>query len=75
MNDEKIKKKYKQKIELFYKYNKSYYDKNECPNDPGGYFIVSGQEKVIISQDEGIPNMPVVYNKNKMKRIKFSQQI
>ena len=28
MNDEKIKKKYKQKIELFYKYNKSYYDKN-----------------------------------------------
>ena len=28
MNDEKIKKKYKKKIVLFYKYNKSYYDKN-----------------------------------------------
>jgi len=44
--------------------NKGYCDKNECPNDLGGYFIVSGQEKVIISQDEGIPNMPVVYKRN-----------
>ena len=43
---------------------KDYFDKNECPNDPGGYFIISGKEKVLISQDECIVNMPMVNKKN-----------
>ena len=43
---------------------KDYLDQNECPNDPGGYFIISGKEKVIVSQDECIVNMPMVNNKN-----------
>lgn len=25
---------------------------NECPNDPGGYFVVRGQEKVILIQEQ-----------------------
>lgn len=28
----------------------------ECPNDSGGYFIIDGREKVIISQEELTPN-------------------
>ena len=25
---------------------------NECPNDPGGYFVVRGSEKVILIQEQ-----------------------
>ena len=28
----------------------------ECPNDPGGYFIINGQEKTIIAQERIAPN-------------------
>lgn len=28
----------------------------ECPNDQGGYFVVDGKEKVIISQDDKVVN-------------------
>lgn len=37
------------------------YDKTECRYDPGGYFIVNGSEKVIISQDRIIENKPLVF--------------
>ena len=43
---------------------KNYFDRNECPNDPGGYFVISGKEKVLVSQDECIVNMPMVNKKN-----------
>ena len=38
-------------------------DKNECEYDPGGYFIVNGSEKVIISQDRMVENKPLVFIK------------
>lgn len=31
-------------------------DHGECPNDPGGYFIINGQEKTIIAQERIAPN-------------------
>lgn len=39
------------------------YDKSECEYDPGGYFIVNGSEKVIISQDKMCENKPLVFTK------------
>jgi len=38
-------------------------DKSECKYDPGGYFIVKGNEKVIISQDRMVENKPLVFIK------------
>ncbi|AYV81593.1 MAG: DNA-directed RNA polymerase subunit beta [Harvfovirus sp.] len=35
-------------------------DKSECEYDPGGYFIVNGSEKVVISQDKMCENKPLV---------------
>lgn len=32
----------------------------ECPNDPGGYFIIRGQEKVILAQEQGAKNRMIV---------------
>ncbi|XP_053979495.1 DNA-directed RNA polymerase III subunit RPC2 isoform X3 [Hylaeus anthracinus] len=29
---------------------------NECPHDPGGYFVVNGQEKVILIQEQMLRN-------------------
>jgi DNA-directed RNA polymerase II subunit RPB2 len=37
--------------------------KNECKYDPGGYFIINGSEKIVISQDRMIHNHPMVYVK------------
>lgn len=39
------------------------YDKTECEYDPGGYFIVNGSEKVVISQDKMCENKPLVFTK------------
>lgn len=36
-------------------------DKSECEYDPGGYFVINGSEKVIISQDRMIDNKPLVF--------------
>ena len=38
-------------------------DKNECDYDAGGYFIVGGNEKVIICQDRMAENTPLVFIK------------
>ena len=38
--------------------NTHYFDEHgECPNDPGGYFIINGQEKTIIAQERIAPNI------------------
>ena len=35
----------------------------ECKYDPGGYFIVSGQEKVVMSIEKMVDNKPLVFMK------------
>jgi DNA-directed RNA polymerase II subunit RPB2 len=39
------------------------YDKTECEYDPGGYFIVNGSEKVVMSLERMINNKPLVFMK------------
>lgn len=39
------------------------YNKNECDYDPGGYFIINGAEKVVISQDRICENKPLCFIK------------
>lgn len=34
----------------------------ECPTDPFGYFIINGNEKVLLIQDKVRMDMPLVYN-------------
>jgi DNA-directed RNA polymerase II subunit RPB2 len=38
------------------------YNVGECRNDPGGYFIVDGKEKVVISQEKFADNALYVHN-------------
>ncbi len=38
--------------------------KNECRYDPGGYFIINGNEKVVISQDRISENRTLVFAPN-----------
>lgn len=35
-------------------------DVGEDPDDPGGYFIINGAEKVLVTQERVIPNLPYV---------------
>lgn len=37
---------------------------NECPLDPGGYFIINGSEKVLIAQEKMATNTGKDLNKN-----------
>ena len=37
----------------------------ECPHDDGGYFVVNGQEKVVISQERLRTNFPYVFARRK----------
>jgi DNA-directed RNA polymerase II subunit RPB2 len=37
--------------------------KNECRYDPGGHFIVSGAEKIVVSQDRMVENSPIIFIK------------
>jgi DNA-directed RNA polymerase II subunit RPB2 len=38
------------------------YNAGECRNDPGGYFIIDGKEKVVISQEKFADNALYVHN-------------
>lgn len=40
-------------------------DYNECSKDVGGYFIINGSEKVLISQERQAENKPYVFKNNK----------
>jgi len=43
--------------------NKNSTEKHECDMDPGGYFIINGSEKVILSIERMIENKPLVFLK------------
>lgn len=40
---------------------------NECPLDPGGYFIINGSEKVLIAQEKMATNTVYVFQKKESK--------
>ena len=43
------------------------YEQNECPIDPGGYFVVKGTEKVLMMQENLSHNRIIVEKDNKRK--------
>ena len=45
------------------------YELQECPLDPGGYFLINGSEKVLIAQERMATNCVFVFKK---KNIKYS---
>ncbi|XP_035736738.1 DNA-directed RNA polymerase III subunit RPC2-like [Vespa mandarinia] len=48
--------------------NKSHFElakMNECPHDPGGYFIINGQEKVILIQEQMLRNRIILEEDSK----------
>jgi len=44
----------------------------ECEHDQGGYFIVKGKERVLISQLRGLYNIPLVLDQRTGEKYKFS---
>jgi len=44
----------------------------ECPKDPGGYFIINGQEKVLMSQDRMAHNEIFVFKSKDKDSIKLN---
>ncbi|KAI6215909.1 DNA-directed RNA polymerase [Aphelenchoides besseyi] len=44
---------------------------NECPYDPGGYFVVRGAEKVILMMEQGCKNR-IMVNRNAKKRARLA---
>ena len=47
----------------------------ECPYDQGGYFIIDGKEKILISQERIAPNQLFVTHTNNDKHIKLEGKI
>lgn len=52
---------------------KIYY--KECPNDPGGYFIVKGYERVLIAQTRGLYNNVLVTLQKNIDKNKYCKYI
>ena len=49
--------------------------KNECKYDPGGYFIINGNEKVIISQERMVDNKPLIFLKKESGNLIYTLQL
>lgn len=49
--------------------------RNECEYDPGGYFLVNGNEKVVISQDRMVDNKPLVFIRKDSGALSYCVQI
>lgn len=50
-------------------------DKTECNYDPGGYFIVNGSEKVVMSLERMIDNRPLVFTKKDSSTLYYTVQV
>nr|BAS01416.1 DNA-directed RNA polymerase II second largest subunit [Lotharella vacuolata] len=48
--------------------------RGECPYDKGGYFIVNGNEKVLVAQEKLINNKVYIFKKNERNGIKIMSQ-
>eukprot|EP00045_Choanoeca_perplexa_P014129 m.164424 g.164424 ORF g.164424 m.164424 type:complete len:1200 (+) comp16578_c0_seq1:206-3805(+) len=46
---------------------------NECPLDPGGYFLINGSEKVLIAQEKMASNTVYVFEKKDAKFMFFTE--
>jgi len=51
------------------------FNMGECRNDPGGYFIIDGKEKVIMSQEKFADNMLYVKKNNEDDKFSYSAEI
>ena len=51
------------------------YNKSECEYDPGGYFIVNGSEKVVMSLERMIDNRPLVFIKKDSSSVNYTVQV
>lgn len=51
------------------------YDKSECKYDPGGYFIVTGSEKVVMTLERMIDNRPLVFIKKDSNSTTYNIQV
>ena len=50
-------------------------DKSECEYDPGGYFIINGSEKVVMSLERMIDNKPLVFTKKDSNTTIYTVQV
>lgn len=50
-------------------------EKDECKYDPGGYFIINGNEKVVISLEKMAENKPVIFLKKEQNEKIYSIQV
>ena len=48
--------------------------KGEDPNDPGGYFIINGTERVIVMVEEVLSNMPVIEIKGETETARINSE-
>jgi DNA-directed RNA polymerase II subunit RPB2 len=51
------------------------YDKNECEYDPGGYFIVNGAEKAVMSLERMCDNKPLIFAKKDSSSVTYLVQV
>ena len=51
------------------------YNKKDCEYDPGGYFIVNGSEKFVLSQEKMVENKPLVFIKKDVGLISYKVKV
>ena len=50
-------------------------DMSECDYDPGGYFIVNGSEKVVVSLERMCDNKPLIFTKKDSSSVTYMVQV
>ncbi len=50
-------------------------DKSECKYDPGGYFIINGSEKAVMSLERMVNNKPLVFTKKDSNALIYTVQV